>query len=1279
MPHVISLESFVVPARLSQKYHQVVNQLTVGEGSHGMHLERLCGQRSLLSIRFNRCDRLLVHAFYDKGECCYLVLAIVEHHRYDKNPFVFDKQFLSRYLRTHQNEIAAKLQCAKENVLSLEAQETVPVEIYNNQLISPSAEQQAVYSALSQGKGTAKLLLGPPGSGKTWLAKMLIEGEIDNALRNEDAEASDNALKTVIYVAPTEPLARQMQAMVSDRSVSEGQVHCMTYHHLMVQILALPGEVVGDEHLRNWLESYISSQVRMMKTRYTQERRPAVVDANEIDRIIKEFYIISGYEVREPYFSCGRRQSYYADQVDRQWLYEAFWQYQSVLALSKQIHLGFYRVDEACLSHTRLIVDEAQGLSYRQLCNLYALSDGQCIFLADPNQYLNGHITNIGFIKRHLVGQEGCYQLDNTSHRCARNIVQVANNVLSLRSSVFGGNIDGAALACLSENAMNGEGCVGHYPNKETLQHHQPHAALDQASCAIVTLEAFREEAQAKFVNPLVFTVEEIGGLDYETLVLYKLFDLTSIKFLTQHLEQGKPLLIKENLPKFTEHTAEQEQMVATLNQWFVACSRARSQLFIVQQVSARSQVVFSTLLAHTQNVATEFVACLDTSQQQKSYLEASTTPEVLLQQWRTQYQRLLEQGRIAQANNVMATKIMPLEQQLEPERREVVSLTHDAEPQRSVHCGSMVVVKASKEKSAVAGPRAPSSKKNRSKQLHQIKAVQPLAQNWSEAVDSRALFEKPLPVGKMPKSIKAHFMLTKSLKPKLTRQWLLVLAKMLQHKTISNSQRSQLGRYLCKNYIVVLKGRTEGISPAITKFVLPKNVLTELFKLDNLTQKVLVTSGCLHGVITSYSREQVNFYIDKMLSYCSPGTVPMAVCSMDEVNVNFNYEILQADGTRVPLSELLLDNALSQTQFDRVFALMRSGVNISQSILFQLINKTYTNSQDEIKIASFISVLVKEVGSSWLQTQSGDTPLIEAIKQRKLYIASELIKLMDIEQLNYKGQHQYTAMHYAAFLKFPEILEKLANRGAAIDELDASGRTPLSHVAEQHFLQGALILLNNGADVSGRDDRSTYRPHYYAIKKQLQKGGAPSAEYVEVLRILVLSGANFLGSDAQHNEAYLHYVENELPTSVDSALSFSLLVKENYELYLKTHCHTNRLTEYLDYLLEDNKDWMEVVNDVWPSMKKTVFEAFCTAATLSKQEKIMGYSLHTLFVECSREDFLARLFRTTAIACRNQTHNKIQEQPQGPRFFSSSAIQQQTRLSSPTDKRDATTTVGFF
>ncbi|XP_033931959.1 NF-kappa-B inhibitor epsilon [Pseudochaenichthys georgianus] len=82
--------------------------------------------------------------------------------------------------------------------------------------------------------------------------------------------------------------------------------------------------------------------------------------------------------------------------------------------------------------------------------------------------------------------------------------------------------------------------------------------------------------------------------------------------------------------------------------------------------------------------------------------------------------------------------------------------------------------------------------------------------------------------------------------------------------------------------------------------------------------------------------------------------------------------------------------------------------------------------------------------------TEDGDTILHLAIIHEEEFIAKQLIQIFPKEVLDIQNNLYQTPLHLATYLKLPEVVKQLVEKGAGLELQDQEGNTAL-HVACQH------------------------------------------------------------------------------------------------------------------------------------------------------------------------------------------------------------------------------------
>ena len=80
-----------------------------------------------------------------------------------------------------------------------------------------------------------------------------------------------------------------------------------------------------------------------------------------------------------------------------------------------------------------------------------------------------------------------------------------------------------------------------------------------------------------------------------------------------------------------------------------------------------------------------------------------------------------------------------------------------------------------------------------------------------------------------------------------------------------------------------------------------------------------------------------------------------------------------------------------------------------------------------------------------------------------------------------YKNKNGHTALHFAAYRGFTNIVEILLNRGIDIISKDNDGDTALHLAAQEGHINIVEMLLNRGIDINSKDNHGYTALHWAA------------------------------------------------------------------------------------------------------------------------------------------------------------------------------------------------------
>lgn len=502
---------------LLDTYQVAINKLLIRDYASA-DLEKLRGTTSenpVYSYRLNDTARLLFTTRKIQGKSYLQVLECLETHDYQKSRFL-KKGVLKRYLESIPETLDFDTLAADEAHPAFETTEeeghsAVGLQYFNQQFIRLNDDQNnAIHTTLPA------IVLGAAGSGKTCTALIMlrhfIEEEASHPTPNEE-------LRRILYVTKEATLVSDIRQVWEELAPSdeEGQVdvHTLTYEQLNNHIL-LPHPIKP-------------------KTEDTPEPFDAWFDNLKTNHLTKEqlwqeFRICSGYTEAE-YRALGERQSLCPTHL-REVTYQLYLRYLAYCEQQKIIDPTFQSLPDPLPEGYRydlIVVDEAQNLSLKQQENLMRLAKNKAIaYCMDPSQNLEDQQPMRVLLENKYWNPETRTGI-NTVHlrqtyRCSQQVASTVTALMQAKQAIMG-KIDKEEEDCLRVDTEAAAVGYVHLTKPSALNEHQAILARSNTNhFAVVTRPDFIEEARARFNTPLVFTPEQIQGLEYHTVVAYKLF-----------------------------------------------------------------------------------------------------------------------------------------------------------------------------------------------------------------------------------------------------------------------------------------------------------------------------------------------------------------------------------------------------------------------------------------------------------------------------------------------------------------------------------------------------------------------------------------------------------------------------------------------------------------------------------------------------------------------------------------------------------------------------------
>jgi hypothetical protein len=361
---------------------------------------------------------------------------------------------------------------------------------------------------------------------------------------------------------------------------------------------------------------------------------------------------------RNEYLNLGIKQSIF-QKNERNDVYDIFHRYEKYINSSNfyDSNILSYKYLKYCSSkYDFAVIDEVQDLTVCQL-NLIMKSlknPHNFILCGDSNQIVHPNFfawSNVKSMlyKKKTPEQAKLTRILNTNYRNSPEITDLANRLLLIKNARFG-SIDKESnflVNSIQTNRGNIELLNDTPAAKAKLD---KNTSQSTKYAVIVMHEEYKKTAEKIFHTPLIFSIQEAKGLEYENIIIYNFISHASKEF--SEISEGISInaLAKTEL-KYARSRNKTDKSLETykfyINSLYVAVTRAVKNLFIIENNNKHNLLQLLNL--------TNF------KEQTKVKIQMSDTDA-----WKNEAVRLELQGKKEQAdkikNTMLGTKKVPWE-----------------------------------------------------------------------------------------------------------------------------------------------------------------------------------------------------------------------------------------------------------------------------------------------------------------------------------------------------------------------------------------------------------------------------------------------------------------------------------------------------------------------------------------------------------------------------------------------------------------------------------------
>jgi len=335
------------------------------------------------------------------------------------------------------------------------------------------------------------------------------------------------------------------------------------------------------------------------------ERQSRPASLRDGQKLYEEFRgVIAGSSLNAPYLSeeaylnLGIRQAIYAAE-ERKAVYQLFQRYVEFLNTnayfdSSILAYAYGQEVQACYDY--VVVDEVQDFTNSQLAFiLKTLKDShQFLLCGDANQIVYPNFFSWSKLKSQFYQNKDPQTADITriltrNYRNTPEVTALANGVLKVKNARFGSVDRESHLLMESHSSRTGQVCCVPF-SEQSLKDLNDQTRLSTHYAVLVLTDGQKEKARQYFETPLLFSIQEAKGLEYENIVLHR--------FVSDHRAEFTDIVDgveKRDLAADTldyrrakdKHDKSLEVYKFYVNALYVALTRAVKNLYLIESDTA--------------------------------------------------------------------------------------------------------------------------------------------------------------------------------------------------------------------------------------------------------------------------------------------------------------------------------------------------------------------------------------------------------------------------------------------------------------------------------------------------------------------------------------------------------------------------------------------------------------------------------------------------------------------------------------------------------------------
>jgi hypothetical protein len=474
------------------------------------------------------------------------------------------------------------------------------------------------------------IIIGSAGSGKTALT----------------LEKMKNLKGKILYVTLSPYLVENAKNLYYSYGYDNKnqEIDFYSFTDLLNSVEVVHGKEITFNAFEQWIWRYKESH-KIKDTHKVFEEFKGVITGTSLE---------NEYLSESEYLNLGVKQSIFSD-AERPSIYALFLKYVQFLDESEYYEpniISFKHLKKVTPKYDYLVVDEVQDITSIQLKFIIAQLHQNINFMlcGDSNQIVHPNFFSWSKVKTLFYFDDikgEIIRILSTNYRNTPQVTQIANQLLLIKNARFG-SIDKESTYLVESNSKH-KGEILFYENLPKIKSDFNKKTKSSTKFAVIVLRN-EDKAKAKqfFNTPLLFSIHEAKGLEYENVVLYDMISSNDKEY--REIAYGiKPEDITSDSLKFARSKDKSDKSLDVykfyINALYVAFTRAVKNLYVIESNKKHDLLKLLNLI--------DF-------QQQVNVKEHSSSAE----DWAKEARKLELQGKLEQAesirNEILKVKNVP-------------------------------------------------------------------------------------------------------------------------------------------------------------------------------------------------------------------------------------------------------------------------------------------------------------------------------------------------------------------------------------------------------------------------------------------------------------------------------------------------------------------------------------------------------------------------------------------------------------------------------------------